>query len=88
MTDITVNGYDANALAYLFENASVGLAMCRASDNTLIMVNPAFARMHGYCVEELLGANPSEVFSSECMARLADYEEQTVSGLCNRRCVV
>lgn len=80
MTDIAVNGYDADALAYLFENASVGLAMCRANDNTLIMVNPAFARMHGYRVEELLGANPSEVFASECMARLADYEEQAVNG--------
>ncbi|PLA73407.1 hypothetical protein CYQ88_11390 [Hydrogenovibrio sp. SC-1] len=71
----TSEHYDLKALSYVFDNARVGLALCRAQDNCLEMVNPAFARMHGYQVDELMGLSPSEVFAPEFMERLSDCEK-------------
>ncbi len=61
-------------LKYIFDNAKVGIAICNAQDNTLEMVNPAFAHIHGYEPHELIGVSPGEVFAPECMLRLSEYE--------------
>ncbi|WP_037946817.1 PAS domain-containing protein, partial [Sulfuricurvum sp. MLSB] len=61
-------------LKYIFDNAKVGIAICNAEDNRLEMVNPAFARIHGYEQHELIGASPGEVFAPECMLRLVEHE--------------
>ncbi len=61
-------------LKYIFENARVGIAICSAETNTLEAVNPAFAHIHGYEPEELIGVSPGEVFAPECMQRLAEHE--------------
>jgi len=61
-------------LKYIFDNARVGIAICNAEDNTLEMVNPAFAAIHGYEPHELIGVTPGEVFAPECMIRLSEYE--------------
>jgi diguanylate cyclase (GGDEF)-like protein/PAS domain S-box-containing protein len=61
-------------LKYIFDNAKVGIAICNAEDNCLEMVNPAFARIHGYEQHELIGASPGEVFAPECMLRLVEHE--------------
>jgi two-component system, cell cycle sensor histidine kinase and response regulator CckA len=41
--------------ARLFEHAGWGVAMVSDADNHLVAVNPAFASMHGYSVDELVG---------------------------------
>lgn len=61
-------------LNYIFNNAKVGIAICNAADNRLVLVNPAFAHIHGYEPHELIGAAPGEVFAPECMLRLSEHE--------------
>jgi PAS domain S-box-containing protein len=39
----------------IFEHANWGVAVCCAGDGRLESINPAFARMHGYRVDELVG---------------------------------
>jgi PAS domain S-box-containing protein len=39
----------------VFEHASWGVVIASATDNTLQAVNPAYAEMHGYTVDELRG---------------------------------
>ena len=48
--------------AYIFENASWGVAIGSVTDHTFELVNPAFAAMHGYTPEELAG-RPLEVLT-------------------------
>lgn len=62
-------------LKYIFDNAKVGIAICNAEDNTLELVNPAFAHIHGYEPHELIGASPGDVFAPECMLRLEAHEK-------------
>jgi diguanylate cyclase (GGDEF)-like protein/PAS domain S-box-containing protein len=61
-------------LKYIFDNAKVGMAICNAEDNMLEMVNPAFAHIHGYEPNELIGVSPAKVFGAECMLRLEAHE--------------
>jgi len=57
---------------HIFENAEWGVVVGSADGNTLEMMNPAFARMHGYTVEELAGRLISDVFSPDCRQELRD----------------
>lgn len=59
-----------NPYQHIFEHAKVGIALCSAKDNRLEMVNPAFARIHGYEPDELIGVSPGEIFAPECMAHV------------------
>jgi diguanylate cyclase (GGDEF)-like protein/PAS domain S-box-containing protein len=70
--------YDSELLKYIFNNANVGIAICNAKDNRLEMVNPTFAKIHGYEQHELIGAMPGEVFASESMLRLSEHEKNPV----------
>jgi len=51
--------------AYIFEYADWGVGIVGAEGKTLVLMNPAFARMHGYTEEELIGRPITEVFTSE-----------------------
>jgi PAS domain S-box-containing protein len=49
--------------AHIFEHAEWGVAIGSADGRTLEMMNPAYAKMHGYTVEELLGMSIGSVFA-------------------------
>jgi PAS domain S-box-containing protein len=59
--------------ADLFEFAHLGLAISDKKGETLELVNPAFAKMHGYTVEEMIGKPIVELFPLECRAELPEY---------------
>jgi len=48
---------------HIFEHAEWGIVVGRAEGNTLEMMNPTFAQMHGYTVEELTGRPLGDVFA-------------------------
>ena len=49
--------------AHMFEHAEWGVAIGSADGRTLEMMNPAYARMHGFTVEELLRQPINSVFA-------------------------
>jgi PAS domain S-box-containing protein len=54
-------GRELQRWARIFEHAGWGVAIVSASDGTIETVNPAFASMHGWSVEELRGKPMSEL---------------------------
>ncbi|MBI4781291.1 MAG: response regulator [Oscillatoriophycideae cyanobacterium NC_groundwater_1537_Pr4_S-0.65um_50_18] len=50
----------------LFEHAGQGLVIGHADNETLGLMNAAFARMHGYRIEELVGRSILTLFPSDC----------------------
>lgn len=56
----------------LFEHAHWGVAVGSADGQTLEMMNPAYARMHGYTVAELTGASVLTIATPESRTRLAE----------------
>ncbi|MGZ5858561.1 MAG: PAS domain S-box protein, partial [Burkholderiaceae bacterium] len=57
----------------IFEHAEWGVVIGGSSDDgTLGLMNPAFARMHGYAVEELTGQRIAEVFAPEYRESFAE----------------
>ncbi|MBX9600695.1 MAG: PAS domain-containing protein [Bryobacteraceae bacterium] len=56
-----------------FQHAAVGLAIA-GPDGTLGVVNPAFARMHGYAPEQLAGTRVAGLSAPEEIALLAEAE--------------
>ncbi|HTV21950.1 MAG TPA: PAS domain S-box protein, partial [Polyangiaceae bacterium] len=54
----------------LFQHAGWGVAMIEPGTHRLLAVNPAFARMHGYNVDELLGRPLSECLAPESRLEL------------------
>jgi len=61
---------------HVFEQAEFGMAISRVADNTLLSVNPTFARQRGYEPDELLGQPVARLFAPEWRARL--FEQLTV----------
>ncbi|MDD1622316.1 MAG: PAS domain S-box protein [Methylococcaceae bacterium] len=49
----------------IFEHAEWGIVIGSADGDTLELINPAFARMHGYTVDELTGRPIGEVFAPQ-----------------------
>jgi len=70
ITDLKRAREQASRWQYVFENAQFGLAVSRTSDNTLLTVNPSFARERGYTPEELVGFPVAELFPPERRAEL------------------
>lgn len=64
--------------SHVFKNASWGIAAYGVGDNTLELINPAYARMHGYSVSELMGENVSTVFRTQFHSRLFDIIEKSL----------
>jgi PAS domain S-box-containing protein len=54
----------------IFEHAEWGVVVGSADGATFELMNPAFARMHGYSVEELTGRPIAGVFAPECRETL------------------
>jgi PAS domain S-box-containing protein len=54
--------------AHVFEHAEWGITVDSANGDTFELLNPAFARMHGYTVEELAGKPLLTVFAPETHA--------------------
>ncbi len=48
--------------AEIFEHIAVGISVADGVDPTFALVNPAFAHMHGFTVDELVGAPISTVY--------------------------
>jgi PAS domain S-box-containing protein len=57
----------------IFQHAGWGVALGDPQTGTLAAVNPAFARMHGYTVEEMRGTPLADTFAPEERARLAEH---------------
>ena len=56
--------------AHIFEHADWGIATIR--QDTFTMVNPTYAKMHGYTAEELVGRSIFDVFDPESHADLRE----------------
>ena len=63
--------------AEIFTNTAVGVSVADGTDVRFGTVNPAFARMHGYSVEELIGAPIATVYPrDQAGPELADHARQ------------
>lgn len=51
--------------ANIFRNAEWGIVVGEAESGTLDQMNPAYAKMHGYSIDELLGKPVTDVFAPE-----------------------
>ncbi len=58
--------------SHIFEHAEWGVVVGNTDGETLETMNPAFAKMHGYTVEELTGRSILDVFAPEARAELPD----------------
>jgi len=56
--------------ATIYQHTQWGVAVGDANSQSLDMVNEAYARMHGYTVEELQGQPISQVFAPEFLSQL------------------
>ncbi len=60
---------------HIFEHAGWGIAVGSSDGNSIDLVNPAFARMHGYDVEELTGTPILDVYAPDDRAEVAGHIE-------------
>ena len=59
-----------------FEHAEWGIVINRADANTLEVMNAAFARMHGYSIDELKEKPIDSIFAPEERAKLPGWIEE------------
>lgn len=74
--DITQRRLRTEALhkwEYIFNHAGWAVAASNPETDLLELVNPAFARMHGYAVEELIGGSLADTFASESRVEFAKH---------------
>ncbi len=57
----------------VFENAEWGIVVGGSKDQTLELMNPAYARMHGYTVDELTGRKAADLYRPEDRGRLSEF---------------
>ncbi|HEB02036.1 MAG TPA: PAS domain S-box protein [Nitrospirae bacterium] len=58
--------------ANIFEKAEWGVVVGSGKDQTLELMNPAYARMHGYTVDELTGRKAANLYRPEDRAGLSE----------------
>jgi len=58
---------------HIFDHAGWAVATAHPETNTLELVNPAFARMHGYSIQELTSRPLADLFAPESRADLAEH---------------
>jgi PAS domain S-box-containing protein len=68
----------ARRWAEVFEHVQWGVVLGDAATGKLLTMNPAYARMHGYEVEELAGRPIADVYAPEARAALAEQLRVTV----------
>jgi PAS domain S-box-containing protein len=61
---------------HVFEHAGWGVVVANPTDNTLLAVNPAFSRMHGYDGDELVGKPLVTVLAPESQGAFAEALRQ------------
>ncbi len=59
--------------ANIFENAEWGIFVCDAENEKIELANPAFARMHGYSSEELIGKSCLQLFSEDELPKIHSH---------------
>jgi PAS domain S-box-containing protein len=59
--------------AHIFEHAQWGVAASGTDGKTLALMNPTFAAMHGYTVEELVGKPIVEVYAPQVRPEVTEY---------------
>jgi PAS domain S-box-containing protein len=64
----------------VFKHASWGICLGYASEVRFAAVNPAYAAMHGYTVEELVGAPISIMWPPETRAKMDGHTDNARSG--------
>ena len=64
------------------ECAHWGMTIGRVEDRAIKLANPAFARMHGYTMEELHGIKVDKLYAPESRANLEQYTEILRSAGC------
>ncbi|HVF42845.1 MAG TPA: PAS domain S-box protein [Pyrinomonadaceae bacterium] len=69
---------EARRWAEVFEHVQWGVVLGDAETGKLLAMNPAYARMHGYEVEELAGRPIADVFAPEVHGTLAEHIRTTV----------
>jgi PAS domain S-box-containing protein len=57
----------------IFQRAAFGVAIVNPYDDTFVAVNPAFAQIHGYTVDELAGSSLAIVFAPESLPELPEH---------------
>jgi PAS domain S-box-containing protein len=62
----------------IFQHATWGVALASIDDLTFRAVNPAYAHMHGYTVEELVGAAVSLLWTPETRANMHAHAGETL----------
>jgi PAS domain S-box-containing protein len=67
----------AQRWASVFEHVRWGAVMVNEDGSQLVMMNPAYAGMHGYTVEELIGKPLIELFAPEARDELAGHIRAT-----------
>jgi len=72
ITDLKRAQTQAQRWQHVFEHAEFGMAISRVDDNSLLAVNPSFARERGYQPDELIGLPVFELFPATARAHLAD----------------
>ena len=55
ITDLGQAGERAHPWEHVFDQTQFGLSVTSVADDTILAVNEAYARMHGYAVDDLLG---------------------------------
>lgn len=71
----TIREQNASAIAkwqHLFDHAKWGMIVCDGTAKTIELMNPEFAKMHGYRVADLTGQPLADVFSEVCKASLQE----------------
>jgi PAS domain S-box-containing protein len=61
----------------IFQHATWGVGVVNATEVTFQAVNPAYAAMHGYSVEELLGQSVSKLWAPETRADMERHAHET-----------
>ena len=57
---------DIKTLNSIFDNAKIGIAVCNTANNIIEVINPAFASIYGYEMDELIGKSMCRLFSADC----------------------
>jgi PAS domain S-box-containing protein len=64
---------DLRKWAHIFQHAEWGVITISSDDDTMGLMNPAFARMHGYTMAELGGKPLIDMVAPECRAEALEH---------------
>ena len=59
--------------AHIFEHAKLGIVICGSDGKIMELMNPTFARDHGYELEELIGKPITDLIAADCIGEIAEH---------------